>query len=228
MNGNSLESSTVQKLIIGTVQFGLPYGISNNQGQVSRIEGSRILSLAHQVGINMLDTAIVYGDSETVLGQLSVNDWKIITKLPEIPSWIKTDDIPSWLNSQVTGSLSRLRVSALHGLLLHRPAQLASPAGQTLYRALIAQRESGRVKKIGVSIYGPDELEQMPPSMLFDIVQAPVNILDTRMIRSGWASRLAADGCELHARSIFLQGLLLMPAHARPAFFTRWTLLWKK
>lgn len=227
MNGNRDNLPSHGKLIVGTVQFGIPYGISNSQGQVSHQEGTRILALARQSGIRLLDTAIAYGDSETVLGDLNVTDLQVITKLPEMPALPHATDVTTWVEKQVNGSLSRLRVPSLHGLLLHRPAQLRSAEGPALYRALLAQRECGRVARIGISIYGPDELDQLPDWMKFDIVQGPLSVVDARMIRSGWAERLQQAGCEFHARSIFLQGLLLMPPEARPPAFDRWNDLWR-
>ncbi|THF63124.1 aldo/keto reductase [Pseudothauera nasutitermitis] len=224
MNGNS----DPDKIILGTVQFGLPYGISNTQGQVSRQQGAGILALARQAGIRTLDTAIAYGDSETTLGILNVADWQIITKLPEMPALPGADHVAAWVEAQVKGSLTRLRVPVLHGLLLHRPAQLRTAEGAALYRALRTQCDLGHVRKIGISIYDPEELAQLPSEMTFDIVQAPLNVLDTRIVRSGWAARLAETGCELHARSIFLQGLLLMSASARPAYFSRWDVIWRR
>ena len=221
MNGYSDTS----KIVLGTVQFGLPYGISNTQGKVLHTEAAAILSLAHNSGINTLDTAIAYGESETTLGELNVTSWQVITKLPEMT--VSGDAVTGWVEAQVNSSLNRLRTKSLYGLLLHRPAQLLGTDGKALYRALLAQREQGRVDRIGISVYGPEELDQLPASMKFDIVQAPLNILDTRMIRSGWVTKLKDAKCELHVRSIFLQGLLLMPSHTLPAYFSRWNALWQ-
>jgi aryl-alcohol dehydrogenase-like predicted oxidoreductase len=85
----------------------------------------------------------------------------------------------------------------------------------------------GLVRKIGVSIYDPCELDRLCASFAFDLVQAPFNLLDRRLIASGWLARLADQGTELHVRSIFLQGLLLMPRERRPPAFARWDALWR-
>jgi aryl-alcohol dehydrogenase-like predicted oxidoreductase len=172
----------------------------------------------------MLDTAIAYGDSETTLGDIGVDEWQIITKLPGLPDDLV--DVQQWVMHQVRESLARLRVGSVDGLLLHRPDQLLAKSGQALYRSLITLRESGVVKKIGISIYAPNELDALPKAMRFDIVQAPFNILDQRMLLSGWADRLASMGTEFHARSVFLQGLLLMCKNERPTQFNRWASLW--
>lgn len=212
------------RIALGTAQFGLPYGISNVGGQISLNEGRAIIALARSAGIHTVDTAIAYGNSEASLGELEVSDWQIVTKLPEMP--VSGDAVADWVEAQLGGSLQRLRSDSVHGLLLHRPAQLLGRDGKALYHALLAERERGRVGKIGISVYGPDELDQIPPFMKIDIVQAPFNVLDTRMVRSGWAAKLQDAGCELHVRSIFLQGLLLMPRLARSAYFARWNTLW--
>ena len=212
------------RIALGTAQFGLPYGISNTDGQTSRAECKSILEYASAQGIHMLDTAIAYGASERTLGSIGMDDWQVITKLPELPDSVA--DVGRWVEGQLMGALDRLRIQAVHGLLLHRPDQLASPHGQALYAALTEQQGRGRVAKIGISIYSPDELDRIPTTMRFDIVQAPFNILDRRMVFSGWADRLARQGTEFHARSIFLQGLLLMSSRTRPRQFERWQTLW--
>lgn len=222
MSGQTITS----KIALGTVQFGLPYGISNTGGQTPLAEAKAILTLARSANIQTLDTAIAYGNSEATLGALDVCGWQVITKLPEMPVTGEAA-VKDWVKTQLDGSLNRLGLASVHGLLLHRPAQLNGPDGTTLYRALLEEREKGRVAKIGISIYGPDELDQLPTSMGLDIVQAPFNILDQRMATSGWIARLQEAGCELHVRSIFLQGLLLMQAAARPAYFSRWNALWE-
>ena len=103
------------------------------------------------------------------------------------------------------GSLKRLGVSKLYGLLLHNSQQLLSSQGEALYQALVAIQGQGRVEKIGVSVYGPDELDAIWPSYKFDLVQAPFNILDRRLVISGWLARLGRSGTEIHVRSVFLQ-----------------------
>jgi aryl-alcohol dehydrogenase-like predicted oxidoreductase len=212
------------RLAIGAVQFGLPYGIANQVGQVSRDEVAEILGHAWAAGVDTLDTAIGYGDSEAILGEIEVDQWQVITKLPEVPE--ACADVASWVQELVAGSLGRLRVPRLRGLLLHRPQQLLCPHGDELYRALVGVRDQGKTEKIGVSVYGPDELDAIWPRYQFDLVQAPFNILDRRLVSSGWLTRLCKAGTEVHVRSVFLQGLLLMDAANRPEKFNRWQSLW--
>jgi aryl-alcohol dehydrogenase-like predicted oxidoreductase len=212
------------KLALGTVQFGLDYGVANIGGRVNKDEVRAILAAAAQNGINTLDTAIAYGDSESVLGSFGVGHWQVVTKLPSVPEGC--GDVVSWMALEIQQSMARLNVSQLRGVLLHRPGQLLENKGQELYRALQSTKENGLVQKIGVSVYEPAELDQLFDRFELDLVQAPLNILDRRLVDSGWAKQLKNAGVELHTRSAFLQGLLLMPAGDRPRKFNQWSDIW--
>jgi aryl-alcohol dehydrogenase-like predicted oxidoreductase len=214
------------RLALGSAQFGLAYGIASQVGRVGRDKVTQIVGHARAAGMNTLDTAISYGGSEDVLGEVGVGSWQVISKLPGIPQ--DCEDIDAWVNESVDSSLKRLKISKLKGLLLHRPEQLLGSQGDALYRALVSLRMKGRIKKIGVSVYDPCELDAIWPRYHFDIVQAPLNILDRRLIQSGWLERLREAGAEVHARSVFLQGLLLMGTVGRPKKFNRWHSLWQK
>lgn len=212
------------KIALGTVQFGINYGVANTSGQVSHESAKAILQRAHQAGIDTLDTAIAYGDSESVLGRLGVKAWKTVTKLPAVPDGCS--DVTQWVKAQAQGSLARMGLNSLHGLLLHRPDQLLAGKGAALYAALQSLKYEGLVSKIGVSVYGPQELDALHGQYRFDLVQAPLSILDRTLLDSGWAQRLKDDGVEIHTRSAFLQGLLLMSKENRPAKFGRWADIW--
>ena len=214
------------RLVLGTVQFGMPYGIANRAGQVSRVEAAAILDHAGRRGIDTLDTAIAYGESEQRLGEIGVEQWQVISKLPAIPELCP--DVMAWVQESVLGSLQRLRIPRLRALLLHRPHQLLGPQGSALHKALVEVKRKGMVEKVGISIYDPDELGAIWPNYQFDLVQAPFNVIDRRLAVSGWLERLRQAGTEIHIRSVFLQGLLLMEAAKRPAEFNRWRPLWEQ
>ncbi len=216
----------MNRLALGTAQFGLDYGIANRRGRIPDDEARAILRRARVAGIDMLDTAIAYGDSETRLGAMGIAGWQVISKLPAAPE--ACDDISKWVVDAISGSLDRLHCRRLTGLLLHRPQQLLEAAGHRLYEALALVKRDGLVERVGVSIYDPGELDALGGRYRFDIVQAPFNILDHRLIETGWLRRLADEGVELHARSVFLQGLLLMRPDERPRKFDRWTSLWSR
>lgn len=216
----------ISRLALGTVQFGLSYGIANQTGQVACNEAAAILDYGSAAGLDTLDTAIAYGESEQRLGEIGVRQWRIITKLPLVPE--SCTDVHAWVQESILGSLERLRVPKLYGVLLHRAQQLIGPQGDALYRALVAIKDQGKAEKIGVSIYDPSELEALCSQHQFDVVQAPFNIVDRRLATSSWLTRLHEAGTEIHVRSIFLQGLLLMNAASRPATFNRWQPLWQQ
>lgn len=193
-------------------------------GQVGPKAANEILVRAHGLGVDLLDTAIAYGSSEQVLGEIGVNCFRIVSKLPAIPD--DTQDVYAWILSSAEQSLGRLKCQSLYGLLLHRSGVLASEHAAATRQAFRQLKASGRVAKTGVSIYGPDELDALGTLDDIDIVQSPLNIMDTRLIDSGWLDKLQRAKVEVHVRSVFLQGLLLMPAHQRPAYFGQWSELW--
>ncbi len=212
------------KLALGTAQFGFPYGVANTLGQVDQVSAEKILMRARKEGIDTLDTAMDYGESEKCLGQADVGEWRIITKLSGIPEFC--EDISGWVNSQVDDSLSRLGLKTLNGLLLHRPYELLGSNGEKLWAAVESLKKDGVVEKIGFSIYDFSELDRLWFSFQPDLVQVPYNILDCRLVTSGWLSRMNDARVEVHVRSIFLQGLLLMSRNERPKKFDRWSNLW--
>jgi aryl-alcohol dehydrogenase-like predicted oxidoreductase len=212
------------RLALGTAQFGMSYGITNRSGQVRADEAGEILRAACEAGIDTLDTAIAYGESEHLLGCIGVKDWRVITKIGEPP----VDHDSGWVRSAVLASLQRLRIERLGGLLLHRPETLHGERGRQLWSELTALRDEGVIEKIGVSIYDPDELAPIAAEYPLDLVQAPFNILDRRLFTSGWLERLKAAGSEVHARSIYLQGLLLLEPEALPVRFDAWRPLWRR
>ena len=214
----------MNKLALGTVQFGLDYGIANEVGQVALEETQCILSFAKANEIDLLDTAIAYGNSEEVLGKLAVNEFRVVTKLPSFPDY--QNNVALWVTEQVRESLARLGQKKLYGLLLHRSEDLWGSKGAQLIQALADLKNDGFVQKIGVSIYSPDELEVVFNKIKIDLVQAPLNVVDRRLQSSGWLDRLKDDGVEVHTRSAFLQGLLLMERSKIPQKFSRWSDLW--
>jgi len=185
-----------------------------------------MLQLAVLNGIDTLDTAIAYGESEAALGQAGTQGFKVVTKLTALPD--DCLDVISWVMKQVDASFTRLGVSSVYALLLHRPEQLFGPHGKELYGALCALKACGKVQKVGVSVYNPIELDELARRYHFDLVQAPFNIFDIRLYRTGWLQRLKDDGVEIHTRSAFLQGLLLIPQEGLPSKFTPWSDLFQR
>jgi aryl-alcohol dehydrogenase-like predicted oxidoreductase len=214
----------MNRLALGTAQFGLHYGIANQSGKVALSTARALLQFAARNDIDTIDTAISYGDSETCLGEIGTENFKIVTKLPPIPD--NLIEVSNWVAEQFSVSLERLNVTKVYGLLLHKPEQLLGSNGEALYRALRVLQDNGQVNKIGVSIYAPTELDELIPQFEIDLVQAPFNLIDRCLCSTGWLSRLKELGLEVHTRSTFLQGLLLMETDEIPYKFERWNSLW--
>jgi aryl-alcohol dehydrogenase-like predicted oxidoreductase len=214
------------RFALGTANFGQSYGVANNTGQVNRTIAHSIMRRSQEFGWDMLDTAIAYGESEIVIGEFGVNNWKVISKLPPVPE--ECPDVSGWVRETTLNSFRRLGIKKLYGLLLHKPGQLNCYNGGDLYKSLLDLKAQGLVEKIGVSIYNPEELDNLWRKYRFDLVQAPLNLIDRRLLESGWAERLKRSETEIHVRSVFLQGLLLLPPERRPPKFARWSSIWKE
>lgn len=184
----------------------------------------KIWQVARGASITMLDTAIAYGNSEKNIGATESVGFDIVTKLPPLPS--AETSVTQWVRSQIENSLTRLRRNSVYGLLLHNPADLLAATGDELLAALVNLKRDGLIKKFGVSIYAPTELDSLfsrIPNFVPDIVQAPLNVIDQSIASSGWLTRLSTMNVEVHIRSVFLQGLLLQQPIERHAAFDRWT-----
>lgn len=216
----------MNRLALGTVQFGLSYGIANQTGQVDNVTANSMLKLAKQSGVDALDTAVAYGNSEESLGKLGVQDFKVVTKLPPPNAQVKPDK--AWVRNHLQASLQRLNVNSVYGLLLHRFESLLEPEGMVLYEALQELKAEGLVNKIGVSVYNPSEVIAITDRYAIDLIQMPFNLIDRRLHNSGCLSKLKDKGVEVHVRSAFLQGLLLMQQAQRPEKFSAWSNTWNK
>jgi aryl-alcohol dehydrogenase-like predicted oxidoreductase len=208
------------KIEIGTAQFGLSYGISNKSGKVSKSEIANIFDYSYNMGIVNIDTSPSYGDSESVVGSATEGKkFNIITKTPHfLDEKISENDI-SLLNISINKSLSNLKRSRLYGALVHSCDDLMKPGGIKIYEYLCRLKDIGTIENIGVSIYNSYQLDYILSNLNVDIVQLPVSILDQRLINKGYLSILKDRGIEVHARSVFLQGLLLMNNSDVPGYF---------
>ncbi|MCK4650915.1 aldo/keto reductase [Candidatus Babeliales bacterium] len=209
------------KLAIGTAQFGLSYGISNKHGQTSLKEIKEILKTTKKYNINLIDTASLYGQSEEILGKClnKDNSFKIITKTPYFNGPEITSQDIIQLRTTVTTSLKKLNQKSIYGILIHNTDNLFLKNGELLLKELKKLKNESLVKKIGFSIYSPHQIDSLLDSFEFDIIQIPINILDQRLLIDGHLKKLKKSKIEIHARSIFLQGLLLMPLNEIPSFF---------
>ena len=211
---------TTSKLALGSANFGLNYGVANNAGKISTTELADILLFAQEACIELIDTAQAYGDSEVRIGSLFDGArFNFVTKIgAEFTNQILEQNV---INS-VKESCSRLNQSRLYAVMLHRPEVLLSNHGSEVVRALQVLKEQGIVSKVGVSVYSPKILTAISRIVKLDIIQVPFNIFDQQILSSGWSEKLKNKGVEIHTRSVFLQGLLLMQRTSLPNYFERY------
>lgn len=205
----------VSKLVLGTANFGLDYGVANKTGMLAESEIGEIINTAHKSKIFTIDTAQSYGNSEQTLSKFINGSSNIITKIANLADrrYSSVSDIKSFAKQ----SLTRLGINKIYGLLLHTPEDLLSDAGQNISHALIALKSEGLIQKLGVSIYEPENLPSLMKVLPIDLLQAPFNIFDNRILASGSVDMLKDKGIEIHIRSAFLQGLLLMKKEFVPS-----------
>lgn len=186
------------KIVLGTVQFGVNYGINNTSGQVTPEEVCKILIIASEKGINTLDTSSAYGTSEQTLGKALRETglhFKIVSKYPK--SVLSVRDT-------FTKSLQNLRENSLYGYLVHHFEFYQEKP--VVFDEMRKLKEEGLIQKIGFSLYNPQQLQYLlDHNVKFDILQFPYNIFDRQF--EPYMPQLIEQGVEIHTRSAFLQGL---------------------
>lgn len=206
-------------LCLGTAQFGLPYGVTNANGQVPEAGVAQLLNQAGASGIRWLDTAQAYGNAEALLGRNlpTGHRFRIISKLAaHSQPFFTALDVVTW-EEDFRRSCELLGLESLDALLLHAPVDLKKPGAAYLEDWLLELQNRGLVKRLGVSIYTADDLAGINPELL-DLVQLPLSLFDQRLIQDGTVANLRARGTKIHARSLYLQGLLLTPAIEWPSW----------
>ncbi len=195
---------------LGGVQFGQDYGIANKGGKIPQDGVFDILKLAGDRGINLLDTASCYGDSEAVIGEFIKKNpcpFRVVSKFPMDPYK------EGRLGQVLRQSLARMNVSRVYGYLAHRLTDVLND--QRLWLDMLEVKRQNLVEKIGFSIYSPRELEELDRRKIkFDLIQFPYSIFDRRFEKC--MPGLKQQNIEIHARSIFLQGLVFMKADQLP------------
>ncbi len=213
----------IEKICLGTAQFGSSYGLTNKNIELSIEEIGEILSLAKHNGISFLDTAPTYGNAEFKLGNLDTRDWNIVTKV-KTGNTISTDNS---FSGSVEDSLNRLKIDNLYAVLIHNPKLFYDPQINNLLNQLSELKEKGLINKIGVSVYDSVEVDFILGNFDVDIIQIPFNIIDGRMMENNTLDKLKRRNIEVHARSIYLQGLLLMDIKDQTQQFGNWKSTWK-
>jgi aryl-alcohol dehydrogenase-like predicted oxidoreductase len=185
------------KFVIGSVQFGIKYGVNNFDGIPSDLEVKNILEKAISNQIDTIDTAAVYGNAESRLGQLAGGKFKFISKFPHLEK-------KEFLREQFSSTIKNLYTTSLYGYMAHNADFLIS--NPDFWPELQKLKSEGLVFKIGYSLYNPEQLDKLLDlNFVPDIVQFPYSLLD-RKFESKFDLLKKLDA-EIHVRSVFLQGL---------------------
>ncbi|MCA9063355.1 MAG: aldo/keto reductase [Planctomycetaceae bacterium] len=214
----STGSLGISRLTLGTAQFGMPYGVANRVGQPSPGEVVQLIRAALDGGINCFDTAAAYGTSEQVLGdalrELRMSDQvSVVTKVPPLPGDIRSDpgQAEQWIENSVDSSRQRLRIDCLPAVLLHSEVDI------DYLNCLLKLRDKGRICHVGVSCsHSSGVADRLISEGTVAAIQIPANVVDRRHEQSGILERAGHRQLAVFVRSVYLQGLLLMPEQEIP------------
>jgi len=214
------------KIVLGSAQFGLNYGISNKKGKTTLREVELILDYAFSKGIETIDTASSYGDAETILGKFNLGkDFKIYSKISSIKNQPNVED---FISEQIFKSLELLKIDCLEGVFLHRPNDLLSDDSYKVIETLDKCVSDSLIKSYGISIYESKDLDSLNRYSNLSLLQVPRNILDRRFSREEIKQRFTKNNIKFFVRSVFLQGLLLMDIDLQKRKFPNYSKLWNK
>lgn len=199
-------SSNIKKIALGTVQFGIPYGINNSNAIPNRAEVQNIFAIAKKSGVNLLDTAPLYGDAEKKIGEFSGHQFNVVTKFSSVKNG-------SELKNSLNSSLANLKQDKIYGYIAHNADQILSHP--ECWDTLQDLKENKVIEKVGYSLYTTEQLEELlNRGLLPDLVQLPFSLLDRKF--SSFLPQLKSIGTEIHVRSVFLQGLYFMDLSKLP------------
>ena len=191
------------KLIVGTAQFGFKYGL--NKIKIKKLEIKNIEKILKKNSLKKFDTAMNYGESEKIIGDFKIKK-KVITKI-KLPEK-KPKDLKKWFKKKLNISLKKLKVKSLYGLLIHDTSDILGKNKEFLDILLDCQKKR-LISKLGISVYEVSEINRVLKFWKPEIIQMPVNIFDHRFLNNNFLYKLKKLNIELHARSCFLNGVLL-------------------
>lgn len=206
------------KLVLGTAQLGLDYGIANTVGKPTEKQALEIMKYAVENGINYFDTAYSYGNSEIIIGKfLNVhknykNKVNIITKMPSLKKE-KLDE--KNINNRFFESLHRLEQESLYCYMIHDFKDIENNCDE-IGKVFLKLKKNSYIKKIGVSVYDNFQINFLLRNFNFDLIQLPISIFDQRLIKDNSLLELKKKNIEIYARSVFLQGLVFLNENALP------------
>lgn len=215
-----LKSKLKDKIIIGTAQFGLDYGIANSLGKMKTGEIKKIIKYARTNNIKDIDTAHAYGDSEKRLGNVGIKNFNVIVKLPATNP---TYPYEQWVKKSINSSFKKLKINKADTVLVHNAKFLLDPKmGKKIYEELKRFKNKNIINNIGVSIYSISDLKNIIKKFSMDVVLISLNIFDQRILDKKIINTLKRRNVKIYTRSTFLQGLLLIPKNRIPIKFNRW------
>ena len=188
---------STNKLGLGTVQWGLHYGLANEHGITAPETVTAILAEAQRFGITVLDTASLYGDAESALGANPLQAFHVITKTSKFATPVIAEEQAYQLTQVFHQSLQRLSSKKVYGLLVHHAEDLLVPGGEKLLAAMMELKEKGEIENVGVSVYDGEQVNAVLKIFKPDIVQLPISVLDQRMLLNGQLERLKKEEVEI-------------------------------
>lgn len=209
-----------KKIIIGTANFTQEYGLKSIILKTADIK--KIFNLAYKNKIDKIDTASAYFRKKKTFKKIG-KKFKIITKVKVNSGWLSLEFCEKVLKSH----FKELGENKVYALLLHDYEILLTKDGLKIFKNLEILKKK-YFSKIGISIYDTKKLNYITSNYDIDIVQCPYNILDKRIIASGWFRKLKKMNIEIHARSIFLQGLLVNNSFYKKKYFNKWKFIFSK
>lgn len=201
------------------------YGVNSK----SYIKTKVINTILKNKKIDQIDTAISYKIANKKLSQIDTKKFKVCSKIPfyDLGSY----RIEKKIFYDVKKHLNFIKKKKLEVLYLHDPSMLFNKNRNILIKILKKLKSNKIIKKIGFSVYSPDELNSLLKIYRPDVVQIPVNIFDRRFLKKSLLNKLKKKNISIYLRSIFLQGILLKNIKELPKFFYRWKNLfynWEK
>lgn len=199
--------SDAGRLVLGTAQWGLAYGIANRLGPPDSAELGRIVATAAAAGVHTVDTARAYGSAEAVAGAALDADWRVVTKLaPDVAGPdVDAGEARRRALASLAASRAALRRDRLDTVLLHR-ADHRTASGGAAWSVLREEHVAGRIGSIGASVVSVVDAPALLDDSSVAVIQVPASLLDRRLRHAGFFERAAARGREVFVRSIFLQG----------------------
>tara|TARA_B100001750_G_C15376905_1_gene530322 strand:- start:55 stop:981 length:927 start_codon:yes stop_codon:yes gene_type:complete len=210
---------SIRKISIGTANFDKNYGAisSNKIFTINKI--NKILKESKKLKINTIDTSSTYGDVEKKLGNCNLKDWKVITKLPKLN--LDSVSIEDQIFKYTLSSINRLNIKCLDSILVSDVSQIFSKRGDEIIKGLCKLKKEGITKRVGFSVYFPNETKSLLEVFTPDIIQIPYSVIDRRFEKNNLIRKLHDKNIKIYARSIFLQGILLTNSIGRDKYFDR-------